>query len=179
MLPAGALGQDVDPSEDRYLGPERDVTLLAFPLEAALNATSGSPQLALEVRKDLGHGLAIAVRPIGVWYLPNDNHAEHGGGIGVALGIQWYTRRALSGPFVAIQGGDIEAFIAGERGRMFGASAIFGWSINWEGGAVMSVGVGLGYWHREGVLDSGVQWPEILSIRLGTGWGWSAGPNVN
>ena len=137
-----------------------------------LTAIGGAPQLAAEVRFDLGAGLAIAVRPMAIWYLPVAPREEHGGGVGAALGLHWYQRRGLSGPFLAIQAGDVEAFVGGGRGRMVGGSAIFGYTISYESGGMISMGLGLGYWHRMGVLDTGVQWPEILSLRLGAGWGF-------
>lgn len=176
--PSSSVAQtlEVDSRQDRYLGPGRTIAVLAFPLEAALNASAGAPQLSVEVRIDLGAGWAIGVRPIGVWYLPGARRDVHGGGVGAAIALQWYFERPLAGGFVGLQAGDVEAFIGGERGRLFGATAIFGYAISWDNGAMLSVGLGLGYWHRAGVLDSGVQWPEILSLRLGAGWGIGEAP---
>lgn len=162
---------------DRYLGPARKVAVLVFPLETILGATTQEPLLAVEVRIDLGAGLALAIRPIGVWYVKGGVSDAHGGGVGGALALHWYLQRALAGPFLALQGGDIEAFVGGERGRTVGGSAIFGyaWSLRSKGrssGPLFSVGLGLGYWHRMGVVDTGPVWPEILSLRFGAGWGW-------
>ena len=176
LLPTSAVAQEVDSSEDRHLGPARTSAVLAFPLDTLLTAASGRTRFELEVRVNLAHGLALAVRPIGLWLVPRSPEEGHGGGIGGALALQWFTRRALAGPFVALQGGDVEAFAGGQRGRMFGVSAIFGYVISWENGAMLSLGVGLGYWHRAGVLDTGIQVPEILSLRLGTGWGFGKVP---
>jgi len=163
---------EVDTSPDRHLGPARDISVLAFPMEALMHATSGSPQLAVEVRVDVGHGVALGVRPIGVWYLPSRDHKVHGGGIGGALTLHWYTRRALSGPYLGLVAGDVEAFLDGERGRIVGASTIFGYALSYDSGALIHVGVGLGYWHKMGVVDNGIQWPELLSFRVATGWGF-------
>lgn len=170
------MDMDIDSSEDRFLGPARQVALLAFPLEILLNASAGAPQLALEVRIDLADNLALGIRPMLIWYLPSKKDAPHGGGFGGAISVQYYLDRPLSGPYVALQVGEVEAFIGDKRGRMFGGSAIFGWAINWDNGAVMTFGVGLGYWHRFGVLDTGIQWPEILSLRIGAGWGFGGPP---
>jgi hypothetical protein len=74
-----------------------------------------------------------------------------------------------------VYGGDVEAFLSSGHGRIYGATATFGYAIGYENGGILSFSFGVGYWHREGTLDTGVQWPEILSLRIGTGYGWGTG----
>lgn len=157
---------------DRHLGPARDVQLLVFPLESFLSASAWQPIFAVEVRVHVGAGVALAARPMGVWYAAGTVGEGHGGGVGGALALLWYLDRALAGPYVGVQGGDVEAFVDGERGRTFGGSALFGYARTWRSGALVDVALGLGYWHRTGVLDTGQTWPEVLSLRVGLGWGW-------
>ncbi len=172
VLPALAGAQEVDSSETRLLGPARDVAVLAFPLDALIHAGAGAPRLAIEVRIALSERLALAVRPIGVWFVPTADREAHGGGGGAAIGVQWFLERPLAGPYVSVQAGDVEVSIDGEGGRFVGGDAVFGYALSWEGGAQLSLGVGFGYWHRMGVVDRGLNFPDVLSLRVGIGWGF-------
>lgn len=158
---------------DRDLGPARDVQLVVFPLESFVSASAWQPIFAVEARVHVGAGFALAIRPMGVWYAAGTTRADgHGGGVGGALAVLWYLERPLAGPYVGLQGGDVEAFVGDERGRTFGGSALFGYARSWPSGALLDVALGVGYWHRMGVVDTGQTWPEILSLRFGLGWGW-------
>lgn len=168
--PAPARAQPERP--DRDLGPARGLALLAFPLEAFLSASAWQPIFAVELRVDLGAGLALGVRPMGVWYAKGSVADAHGGGVGGAVALLWFLQRALAGPYVGLQAGDVEAFVGGGRGRTVGGSALFGYARSWRSGALLDVALGLGYWHRMGVVDVGQTWPEVLSLRFGLGWGW-------
>jgi len=169
------LGRDayeVDSSETRYLGPGRDWAVVGFPIDLLMTSAGGAPRLEVGLRFSLSPHIALTLRPMAVWYLPTDRRPGHGAGAGGSLVVSWYLSRPLAGPYVALQGGDMEAFRPDGRGRMAGASAIFGYAISYDNGALLDVGVGLGYWPRSGVLDSGIQLPEILSFRVATGFGF-------
>lgn len=159
---------DVD--ADPRLGPERRVAVVAFPLEVLASAAGGRALFGAEVRLGLTPRLAITLKPIAAWLF--GGHSGDGFGAGGAVGLHWYTRRLLSGPFVGVQAGDIEAFRDGRRGRSAGGGVVFGYSVSYADGGIVCVGVGFGYWHRMGVVAGGPNLPEILSLRLDTGWGW-------
>ena len=166
-------GEEVFKEHDRHLGPARDIVILMFPLDIIVSSIAEKPMLAVEVRKNLGEGWAIGVQPAVVYYAPGSTLSDaHGGGLGLVLSGHWYEKRALAGGFVTLQVGDIEAFVGDEFGRTVGAAAIFGYALSWDDGAEVSIGLGFGYWHRMGVVGGGFTLPEILSWRLGVGWGW-------
>jgi hypothetical protein len=160
---------------DRNLGPARDWALVTFPFDLLLTSLAGAPRFEVELRADLGGGIALGVRPMVSWYLPAVEGEAHGGGLGGSLVLAWYLERSLAGPFVAVQGGDLEAWLPDGRGRMAGGSVIFGYGASLQDGVLVNVGLGFGYWPRSGALDVGVQMPEVLSLRLEMGWGWNAG----
>lgn len=172
--PAAADDLDrVDPVQvDQRLGPAREVALVGFPVELLMTSLSGAPMLSLEARIALGR-FALTVRPIVAWVLPGTYGPEHGAGVGAAVGVQWYTRRALAGPYVALDGGDIEVFASAGHGRTAGGTLVFGYALSWDDGAVLCLGVGFGYWHKMGAIASGAPGlPELLALHVDTGWGW-------
>ena len=156
---------------DRHLGPARRVALVTFPLETLLTGAFYQPTLTVELRVALGARLALTVSPIGVWYAAGGVASSHGGGTGGRLGLQYYFSRSLSGPFMGLQGGDLEAFVGGRRGRSVGGSFTFGYVLTRKDDFDLSLGLGLGYWHRMGILKQGPAGvPEVLSLQLGIGW---------
>ncbi len=162
-----------DERPDRHLGPANDFAVLAFPLETALTAGFYQPLLGVDTRFALSDHVVIHVRPMDARYVKGGlDHNHHGWGVGGLAGFQYYLNRRMAGPFVGLQGGDVEAFVGGRRGHNFGGTALFGYTLTQNGGFVMSVGIGFGYWHRTGVLDSGgVALPEFMTLHLGLGWG--------
>ena len=156
---------------DRHLGPAREIAIVTFPLETILTGAFYQPALAIELRVAVGARFVVTVTPLGVWYAAGGVTDVHGGGVGGRIGVQYYTSRSLAGPFFGLQGGDVEAFIGGRRGRSVGGSFTAGYVLTRRDEFDLSVAVGFGYWHRMGVLDTGSAGiPEIMSLQLGIGW---------
>lgn len=152
------------------LGPSRDIAVLTFPLETAFTAVYYQPLFEIEARAAISDAFALTARGMAVWYVQGGIADDgHGWGAGGTLGFQYYLVRRLSGPFVGLHGGDIESFVDGERGRTFGGAVLFGYVLN-DDWATLSLGLGIGYWHRTGVVDVGTSLPEILSLNVGVGW---------
>ena len=159
------------PRKDRHLGPARSVAVLTFPLETLMTAAFYRPALSVQLRTDLGAKVALTLRVTGIWYAAGGLVDDHAGGFGLALGVQYYTSKPLSGPFFGLEGGDVEIFAGHHHGRSYGGSFTFGYGLAFQDGWYLSFGLGLGYWHREGIIDKGPTFPEIMSLRLGVGWG--------
>ena len=164
-----------DTREQRFLGPPHKYAITAYPMELLTYATINAPQVSFEIWFDLHSGFALSLQPRGIWYPPSGGRKTHDFGVGAALGIYWFAHRSLTGPFYGIYGGDVEAYLSTGPGRIFGATATFGYAIGYQSGGILSFSFGIGYWHRQGSLDTGVQWPEILALRIGTGYGWGTG----
>ena len=164
---------DTDP--DRLLSEPHRYAFVAYPLELLTYATINAPQISFELWFDLEYGLALNLQPRAIWYPPAGDRKTHDWAAGGAIGVYWFTSRSLTGPFYGIYGGDVEAPLSTGHGRIFGATATFGYAIGFADGGILSFSFGLGYWHRQGSLNTGVQWPEILSLRIGTGYGWGVG----
>ncbi len=163
-------------AEYTHLGPSRELVVLGFPVDLVYSSISKKPMLGVEVRLAASEGWAVGIEPIIVWYVGGDAFPTDGVGVGLVVSAQYYFDRSLAGGFVALQAGDIEAFIGGEYGRTVGGAAIFGYALSWDDGAQVSLGLGFGYWHRMGVVGGGMTIPELLALRLGVGWGWSTDP---
>ncbi len=161
--------QDVKSDTERLLTDPRAWAVVVHPVELFTYATINAPQLSAEVWVDCANGFAVNIQPRAIWYPPTKERATHGAGIGGAIGFHWFPYRSLSGPFYGIYAGNVEAFLSTGRGRIFGGTATFGYAIGFDNGGILSVSLDLGYWHRTGSLDTGTQWPEILTFRIGTG----------
>lgn len=164
--PAGGSNERLE----RDLGPEQSLVVLVFPLELALTAAYAEPMLGVELRGHVGSRWVLTARPLVVWYLPQ-SVGRHGYGLGGRAGVHYYLTRPLAGPFLGLQGGLVEALVGSSRGRMFGGTLSFGFARTWPGGNTLSLGLGFGYWHRQGAIRRGAGIPEVLSLELGLGWG--------
>ena len=173
--PAAYAQHDVDSAEDRLLSAPKSWAIMAYPLELLTYATTGAPQLSLECWFDISHGFAVNLQPRIIWYPPTDERRTHDWGVGGAVGFYWFSERSLSGPYYGLFAGDVEGFLSTGHGRIYGATATFGYVFGLGDGAVISVGFDIGYWHRSGVLNTGVQWPDIMSFRLGAGYAGGTG----
>jgi hypothetical protein len=166
-----------DPFEEySKLGPGRDLSVLFYPIDVLTSSLSMKPMLGAEVRIALPDQWALAVYPVVVWYIEGEEFPAHGFGLGAMVSGMYFFERPLSGGFASIQVGDIEAYVAGESGRTVGAALVCGYAVSYDEGAMISVGLGIGYWYRMGVVGGGMSLPELLSLRLGFGWGESGPP---
>ena len=161
--------QDVNSDTERLLTEPKAWAVVVYPVELLTYATINAPQLSAEVWVDCANGFAVNIQPRAIWYPPTKKRATHGAGIGGAIGFHWFPHRSLSGPFYGIYAGNVEAFLSTGRGRIFGATATFGYAIGFDNGGILSFSLDLGYWHRTGSLNTGTQWPDILTFRIGTG----------